>query len=563
MGGLSMRQSCAVLALVAVLAGVHASPPEATAPIRFRDATAESGIGFIHRSPHTANKYLLETMGSGVGAFDYDADGLADLFFLNAARPVPRGQRVAIDKSEPASWNRLYRNTGGGKFSDVTEAAGLQGSTFAMGVATGDIDNDGWVDLYVTGWESNTLYRNDGGKRFADITAAAGVRTGGWSVGAAFLDYDRDGLLDLFVARYLDWSFEKNPWCGPREAGRRGYCHPNNFGEVRHVLYRNLGGGRFEDVSRRSGIAAHPGKGLGVAVADIDQDGWIDILVANDSAAQQVFRNRGDGTFREAGLEAGVAYNSDGRPFAGMGIDVADIDNDGSAEVFLNALSLEGYALLRSTGAGLFDTIAEESGVRKASHPFGGWGARFADLDNDGWKDLFVAQGHVMDTIADTNPSLSYLQRFLLLRNVRAKFRDVTESGGTALGLPRASRGAAIGDFDNDGRVDIAVNNNDGPALLLRNESPARAWLQVELTGTKSPRDALGASIRLTDNMGRKQWQILTTAGSYLSASQKRVHFGLGEATAAAELEIRWPSGRVQVVRSPGSNRVASVREPD
>ena len=260
-------------------------------------------------------------------------------------------------------------------------------------------------------------------------------------------------------------------------------------------------------------------------------------------------------------MEAGIAYNADGKPFAGMGIDVADYNNDGPPEVFINALSLEGYALFRSAGAGIFDPVAEESGLRRASDPFGGWGTRFADFDNDCWKDLFVAQGHVMDTIAYDNPSLSYRQPLLLLRNVAGKFFDVTASVGSALRVPRASRGAAIADFNNDGRMDIAVNNNDGPALLLRNESVAGGWLAVELVGTKSARDALGASIKLTDNRGRKQWQILTTAASYLSASQKRVHFGLGAAVSVAELEVRWPSGAVQVVRNPGINRIVTIRE--
>ena len=550
-----------VLIIVVLLGAISTALPPPPAPMQFRDITAGSGIRFSHRSPHTADKFLVETMGSGVAAFDYDADGLVDLFFLNGARTVRTDGKVVAVKSDPAFWNRLYRNVGGGKFADVTESTGLQGSTFAMGVATGDFDNDGWPDLYITGWERNTLYKNDRGKRFVDITDAAGVSTGGWSTGAAFLDYDRDGLLDLFVARYLDWSFEKNPWCGPRETHRRGYCHPNNFGDVYHVLYRNVGEGRFEDVTGKAGIAGHAGKGLGVAIADIDQDGWIDIVVANDSVAQQVFRNNRDGTFSEIGLETGIAYNADGKPFAGMGVDVADYNNDGRPDVFINALSLEGYALFRSAGASLFDPVAEESGLRRVSDPFGGWGTRFADFNNDGWKDLFVAQGHVMDTIAHDNPNLAYLQPMLLLRNIAGKFADVTASAGSALLVPRASRGAAIADFDNDGRVDIAVNNNDGPGLVLKNESVAGSWVAIELVGTKSPRDALGAFIRLTDNTGRKQWQILTTAASYISASQKRAHFGLGDAVSVAEVEVRWPSGGIQVVRNPGVNRVVTIRE--
>jgi hypothetical protein len=528
-------------------------------PIRFRDITAQSDITFFHKSAHTPEKFLIETMGSGVAWIDYDGDGLQDLFLLNGAHVSRAGERTVIDKSDPVYWNRLYRNLGGGKFSDVTAAVGLQGATFAMGVATGDIDNDGWPDLYVTGWERNALYRNEDGKQFREITGAAGVAGSGWSAGAAFLDYDRDGLLDLFVARYLDWSFDNNPWCGPRE--RRGYCHPNSFNDVQHVLYRNLGNGKFQDVSRESGIASHPGKGLGVAVADLDQDGWIDILVANDSVAQQVFKNNGDGTFSEIALESGIAYNSDGKAFAGMGIDVADYDNDGRPEVFINALSLEGYALFRASGPGIFDSVSEQSGLRRASDPFGGWGTRLADFDNDGNKDLFVAQSHVMDTIHHDNPNLSYKQPLLLLRNVAGKFVNVSAGAGSVFGVPRAARGAAIADFDNDGRLDIAVNNNDDGPLLLRNESPARNWLAVELTGTTSNRDAIGAVVKLTDNLGRKQWQAVSTASSYFSASQRRVHFGLGDAQSVAEIEVRWPAGGAQTVRKVEINRVLTIRE--
>lgn len=287
----------------------------------------------------------------------------------------------------------------------------------------------------------------------------------------------------------------------------------------------------------------------------------MDILVANDSVAQQVFRNNGDGTFSEIGLEAGLAFNANGKSFAGMGIDVADYDNDGRPEVFINALSLEGYALFRADASGIFDPIAEETGLRRASDPYGGWGARFADFDNDGWKDLFVAQGHVMDTIHHDNPKLSYRQPMLLLRNVAGKLIDVSTTAGPALRTPRAARGAAIADFDNDGRIDVAVNSNDEGLLLLKNESTAGRWLAIDLIGTKSHRDALGAVVKVTDSRRRTQWQILTTASSYLSASQKRVHFGLADAESVTEVEIRWPSGGAQVLRNVEVNRVVAIRE--
>jgi hypothetical protein len=528
----------------------------------YSEVAARSGINFRHRASKTTQKYLIETMGAGVAWLDYDGDGWLDLFFVNGAAladPLPKGG--SPDKSEPRYWNRLYRNTGRGAFVDVTEKAGLEGRGYGMGVAVGDYDNDGRPDLYVTGFGGNTLYRNRGDGAFEDVTEAARVAGSGWSSGAVFLDYDLDGDLDLAVARYLEWDFERNPWCGPRRVKQRGYCHPNAFPSVGHLLFENLGNAKFRDVSRQSGLGAHPGKGLGVAVADFDGDGWPDIAVANDSVAQQLFRNNRDGTFAEAGGDAGIAYNADGRAFAGMGIDFQDYDNDARPDLFINALSLEGYVLFRHAGANFEDESAG-SGIRRLTLPYAGWGARLVDYDNDGWKDLFVAQGHVMDTITLDFPQIPYKQPLLLLKNAAGRFENAGASAGPAFQAPLAGRGAAFGDMNNDGCMDIAVNVNDGAPLLLKNECSGKNWILIELIGTASNRDAIGAELRLNCESGLRQHSMATTSGSYLSASDKRVHFGLGEDSTIKEIEIRWPSGRRQVLKAVKANQVLRVTEP-
>jgi hypothetical protein len=500
-------------------------------------------------------------MGSGVGWLDYDGDGRLDLFLVNGAAladPMPNGKRP--DKSDRRYWNRLYRNTGRGTFEDVTEQAGVRGSGYGMGVTVGDYDNDGRPDLFVTNFGRNELYHNEGGGRFKEVTEKAGVAGGGWSTGAAFFDYDGDGRLDLIVARYLEWDFSLNPWCGPERAGRRGYCHPNAFRPTTSLLYHNEGNGTFHEVSREAGLAAHPGKGLGVAVGDSDGDGRLDVLIANDSVAQQLFHNNGDGTFTETALESGVAYNARGAAFAGMGVDWNDYDNDGRPDLFINALSLQGYTLFRNVG-GTYEDVSDLAAITRITLPYGGWGTKFVDFDNDGWKDLFVAQGHVLDTIAIDFPLISYLQPLLLLRNRKGRFENVSRSSGLAFRMPLAARGAAFGDFDNDGFIDVAVSNNDGPPLLLRNGGKRGNWLLLRLIGTRSNRDGIGATIRVVGESGLTQFGFVSTASSYLSASDSRVHFGLGSDSRAREIEIRWPSGIVQRLNDVKCNQILSVRE--
>lgn len=530
-----------------------------TDPAVFQDS---AGPGFVFEASKTPDKFLIEAMGGGVAMFDADGDGRMDLFFANGAALKPGGKGMP-DKSDARFWNRLYRNKGGGTFEDITESAGVRGASgYSQGTAVGDCDNDGDADLFVSGLDGNRLYRNKGGAKFDDATEAAGVAGGGWSTSAGFIDYDRDGHLDLFVARYLDWDFSKNKRCGAEGEGMRAYCHPNEFQPVSHLLYRGVGGCRFEDVTAKSGIGGSPGKGLGVAFHDADGDGWPDIFIANDSFPQQLFRNKRDGTFEESGLASGVAYDENGGVFAGMGADFADYNNDGRPDVFVNALANQGYALFQNRGDGLFEYVSGSSGLSAISKLHSGWGTRFLDFDNDGWRDLFVAQSHVMDNIERTQPGLRYSEKAALLRNVAGKFSDVSAKSGSAFERDLVARGAAFGDLDNDGRIDIALSVLDGPARIFRNTSGSgNHWLMIEAVGTASNRDGIGAVVRIETPGGAKQTGFVTTAGSYLSSHDKRLHFGLGKERSVKSIEVRWPSGTVQTWRDVAANQVFQAKE--
>jgi enediyne biosynthesis protein E4 len=521
-------------------------------------ATAASlSIPFRHDAGRTSRKYLIEAMGGGGAALDYDGDGRQDLFFVNGAKladPMRPGELP--DKSDPRYWNRLYRNTGNGEFQDVTEAAGVRGRGYGMGVATGDYDNDGRPDLYVTNYGGNILYHNEGNGRFRDVTDSAGVAAGGWSTGAVFVDYDRDGKLDLFVARYLAWDFS-DVWCGALKPGYRAYCHPDRFPPATHLLFHNEGGGVFRDVSQSSGIAAHPGKGLGVAIDDVDGDGWPDIAVANDSFPQQLFHNRRDGTFEEVGVDKGIAYDEDGRVFAGMGIDFGDYDEDGRPDLFINALSDQRYWLFRNR-SGAFEAVSGATGIATITRRNAGWGAKFVDWDADGRLDLLIGQGHVMDNIEVTQPGLSYLQPLLLLRNVGGRF----ERAPISPNQPLAARGMAVADLNGDGAPDAVIACNDGPAVLAMNpRDGANHWVAVDLTGTVSNRDGIGGVIVVTTAAGRKLRAFVSSAGSYLSASEKRARFGLGAEGRAVSIDVMWPSGTRQTVRGAAADRVHRIVE--
>ncbi len=504
-------------------------------------------------------------MGSGVALFDYDGDGYLDILFVNGARledPMPAGKMP--DKSDPRFWNRLYRNNGDLTFTDVTESAGLAGDHYGMGVAVGDYNNDGYPDLYITSYGKNTLYHNNGDGTFTDVTEKAGVGASGWSTGACFVDYDRDGRLDLLVTRYMEWDFASNPFCGEKgPKGYRGYCPPDKFKATTYLLYRNNGDGTFTDVTKKSGLGSAVGKGLGVAIIDFDRDGWPDIVVANDTVAQQLFRNSRDGTFTETALLAGLAYDENGRAYAGMGVDCQDYDNDGWPDVFINALSNQTYALYHNV-KGSFEYVTGPSGIGAITTLYSGWGAKFFDYDNDGWKDLFVAQGHVLDQVQLVQPDVRYLEPLLLLRNQRGKFINVSAQSGRPFQIPRAGRGAAIGDLDNDGHLDIVVNcNNQEPVVLHNQGGTGSNWLSVSTVGTVSNRDGIGAQLHLVGESGLEQYGTVSTASSYLSASDKRVHFGLGSDKTVKLLEVTWPSAVVQRLERIPANQVLKVSEPN
>jgi hypothetical protein len=552
---------CSLVILLASCVGNAASVPE----VQFTDISEQIRIDFTQESSATSNKYLIETMGGGVALLDYDNDGRLDIFFINGARledPMPEGKLP--DKSDRKYWNRLYHQNADGTFTDVTERGGVTGASqgfYGMGVAVGDYDNDGFEDIYVTGYGGNILYHNNGNGTFTDVTQKAGVAASGWSASAGFFDYDNDGKLDLFVTRYLDWSFKTNRYCGEKREGYRAYCHPDNYEGVTNVLYHNNGNGTFSDVSQKAGIANPHGKGLGVAFADYDGDGFTDVFVANDSVQCFLYHNNGNGTFSETGLLAGVGYNEDGKTFAGMGVDFGDYDNDGLPDIVVTDLSNERYMLFRNNGDGTFRDVTNQSGLGGATLAFSGWSTRFFDYDNDGWKDIFVAQSHVMDTIEKTSGNLKYLEPPLLLRNESGHFSRVV--AGDAFQKSWAGRGAAFGDIDNDGDLDIVVSNVGQNAYVLRNDGGNRRnWLGIQLVGGKSNRDGIGARIRVVSSSGVIQYFTVNTAVGYLSASDKRVNVGLGDDPVAKLIEIRWPSGIVQKFDNVKARQYLKAVEP-
>ena len=550
---MNRRHSLAALAAVALLAAPADLP-------QFVDIAAKAGIHFRQEASRTSQKFLIEAMGGGVAMLDYDGDGRLDLYFVNGAALKESMNGRQPDKSEPRFWNRLYRNNGDGTFTDVTEKAGVRGHSYGMGAAVGDYDNDGHPDLYVTNFGRNILYHNNGDGTFTDVTEKAGVAAGGWSSSAAFVDYDRDGHLDLVVSRYLEWDFSKNRWCGDESRNFRAYCHPEMFPPATAILYHNNGDGTFTDVSKQAGFADHPGNGLGVAFEDFDLDGWPDILIANDALPQQLFRNNRNGAFTEIGGNSGVAYDEDGRTFSGMGIALADYNNDGLADVFIGNLANQKYALYRNQ-KDTFEYVTPSSGVGAITALHSAWGAGFVDYDNDGWKDLLVAQSHVMDNIEQTQPSLRYLEPLLLMRNSGGHFTDVSRQSGAAFQVPRAARGLALGDLNNDGFIDAAVNCLDGPPVILHNQKNGNNWLTVDTVGTKSNRDGIGARIEVVSQSGIHQWGMVSTAGSYQSAGDKRLHFGLGT-DKKCSLVIHWPSGTVQTQENIATNQILKVTEP-
>ncbi|WP_245632435.1 CRTAC1 family protein [Edaphobacter aggregans] len=541
---------------------VRSTTPQAgSIPGSFVDITAKSHVMFHGEASHTTKKYLLETMGSGVALFDYDNDGLLDIFFVNGA-PVsdPMAKGSIPQKTDPKYWNRLFHQKKDGTFEDVTEKAGLQGVGYGMGVIAADYDNDGYEDLYVTAYGGNRLYHNNGNGTFTDVTEKSGTAGIGWSTSAAWMDLDNDGLLDLIVLRYLQWDFE-DIWCGEHREGYRSYCHPDTFPAIAPLVYHNDGNGHFAEVTAKMGLDK-PGKALGIAIADFDRDGRTDIVIANDSMLEFLYRNKGNGAFEEVGLSSEIAVDGDGRTYAGMGVDFQDFDNDGLPDLILTNLANQKYAVYRNNGDSSFSYDSYISGIGGMTLLHSGWGVRFLDYDNDGLKDLLIAQGHDLDTIELNFPQLHYKEPMLLARNTGKGFVDVSAQSGDIFHQAWAGRGMAIGDIDNDGRIDAVVTTNGGSAYVLHNETATpNHWLTLSLVGHRSNRDGIGAEIKLTTS-ACSQYVTVTTAGSYLSSSDKRAHFGLGADTVAKSIEIRWPSGAVQVLENVRADQVLTVNEP-
>ncbi|UCF38274.1 MAG: CRTAC1 family protein [Acidobacteriota bacterium] len=533
-------------------------------PTQFVDITEQSGVRFRQVSSATSEKYLPETMGSGVALLDHNGDGRLDIFFANGALievSMPKGKQP--DKSEERFSDRLYEQQPDGTFTDITARSGLRGKLYGTGVAVADYDNDGDPDIFVGGIGSNVLYRNEGAGKFTDVTTEMGVSGSGWTSSVAFVDYNHDGFLDLIVGRYLDWDFDKNIYCGETEV--RAYCHPENFGEISPLLYRTDQGKRFIDATEESGVSNYPGKALGVGIADINRDGLIDIFISNDGMEQFLLENQGDGTFEEVALFSGVAMDQNGNSFAGMGVDVADYDNDGLADIVVTNLSNEAYALYQNEGNESFVYVSDTSGLSQITLLYAGWGVRFIDFDNDGWRDLFIIQGHVLDTIEITSPHLKYAQPPFLLRNLEGKsFENVSASSGEVFSVDFVGRGLATGDLDNDGDLDVVVSNLDSPAVIFRNDGGNRQnWIQIRTVGTRSNRDGIGAEVQIETRSGQRQYATVTTTSSYQSSSHPRLHFGLGEETEVGKLEIHWPSGIRQTLTGLKANQLIVVEESE
>jgi len=512
------------------------------------------GVNFTLENSPTPQKYLIETMPGGVALFDYNNDGLLDIFLVNGGRVTnPMSIPENFDRKDPRYWNRLFRQNKDGSFTDVTEQSGLANAgdgNYGMGVAVGDYDNDGFSDLYVTSYGKNILYHNNGDGTFSDVTAKAGVAAGGWSVSAGFLDYDNDGKLDLFVTRYMEWDTKHSKTCGGEW---HTYCPPEEFPATTSILYHNKGNGTFEDVSQKSSIAAKKGRGLGVAFADYDGDGFMDIFVANDGMQQFLFRNNGNGTFAERALEAGAGLSEDGRRLSGMGIVFQDYDNDRRPDIVVTELPREIYGLYHNEGDGSFSYRSLETGLGVLSSGSSGWGVGLEDFDNDGWKDLFVPQSHVLDNVEQIDPSLHYKELPLLAMNRSGRFERVDSGASSAV----AARGAAFGDINNDGAMDVLVTVLGTRPQLYLGKKSNQHWLTITLRGTKSNRDGFGARVEVNGQM-----RFATSAGSYLSASDKRLHFGLGSAE-TAKVEVFWPSGIHQTMNNVHADQFIEMREAE
>jgi enediyne biosynthesis protein E4 len=530
----------------------------------FREITSEVGLRFRHFNGATGEHYMPEIMGAGVALLDYDNDGDLDVYLVQGTVLEPNKK---LRFPPPPGWkpgNRLFRNqlseTGRLHFTDVTEQAGVGHVGYGMGVAVGDYNNDGHQDLYVTNFGQNVLYRNNGDGTFTDVTREAGVDDSHWSTSAAWLDYDGDGYLDLFVCNYVDFTLAGNKRCHA-PTGEPDYCTPKMYQPVPSRLFRNLGNGKFLDVTESSGIASSFGPGLGVVCADFNGDGRPDIYVANDTAANRLWVNQGDGTFKDVALEAGVAYSLDGLPRAGMGVTAEDSESRGRIDIFVTNLTGEGASLFRNNGNLEFDDITPQSGLAEATHGLTGFGTKWFDYDNDGRLDLFIANGAVTLVEALRGHPYPYAQTNLLFHNEGGSYRDVSKTAGPAFQVAEVSRGAAFGDIDNDGALDIVVSTNNGPVRLLQNQIGSRQhWLQLRLEDEKRNRFGIGARVAVLRPGEKPLWCRVHTDSSYLSASDVRVHFGLGQKADVQGVLVRWPDGIEEKWNNLPSDRVVTLR---
>jgi hypothetical protein len=528
-----------------------ASARQDAAPVQFRDVAERAGLTFVHHHSPTPDKHYVESVPGGLAVFDYNADGRPDIFFTNGA------QTPTLQKTSAAFANRLFRNDGGMRFTDVTDTAGVGGVGYAMGAAAADYDNDGHVDLFVAGVRQNQLLRNRGDGRFEDVTPRSGIASGEWAVAGGWFDYDNDGLLDLLVVNYVEWSAETNRYCGDQAKGIRIFCHPRFFKGLPNRLYRNRGNGTFEDVSERTGIAKHVGKGMSVAFADFDRDGRLDAFVTNDAVPNFLFRNGAGGTFAEQALLAGVSVPASGRPVSSMGTDAQDYDNDGWPDIVFTALSGETFPIFRNDRRGGFEEATQTSGLAGLTVKSSGWCAVFADLDNDGRKDIFTANSHVNDRIGASESTAWDQPNSLFLNEGGGRFRDASAGAGLDA-ASRVHRGCGVADFNGDGRLDVVVLALGSRPELWQNAGASdRHWLIVRLAGTKSNRDGIGARVTVGD-----QVRTMTTAVGYASSSHAGVHFGLGSAGTPVRVEVQWPSGVRQVVENVKIDQALEIKEP-
>jgi len=544
-----LRRFIVIAALFAL--AFQATPRKRT---HFTNIAPKSKFSYLTNNDLSPRKYFVQPIAGGVAIFDFDNDGKMDIFFTNGAK-LPE-----LKKTTPAFYNCLLRNRGDGTFEDVTKKAGLAGENigYSTGVAVGDYDNDGHQDLFIASAGRNTLYRNNGNGTFTDVTEQSGIGAkpaGTLSIGAAWFDYDNDGLLDLVVSNYTLWTPQTDKRCSA--AGVEYYCDPRLFYQpVPHRLYHNLGHGKFEDVTEKSGFGAAPGKGMGISIADFNDDGWQDVFIANDTEANSLFINKGDGTFEDQGLQLGVAYDETAKAVSSMGSDAKDYNNDGTVDIFYNNLMGQIWALFQNSGD-FFRYVSPQTGVKRFSGPFSGWSAGFIDSDNDGWKDLYSANGDV-----DNNKPGSR-QHDTMFQNVNGKFEDVSTEMEKDFLRPGYQRGAAFGDLNNDGFEDIVVTSlNQAPRILMNSADNGNHWLVLELIGHQSNRDAIGAKVKLTTASGRVLYNHVSVSVGFISSSDKRVFFGLGAERQVSSVEIRWPRGAVQQLKDIATDKFIKVAEP-